>query len=98
MLGSITHEGMAISRGLQSSDIDKRLKILRQQVYGGKNNFDFKVHGTEVNSSYKQETSTADIAYLRKDLLKITMLATLAVSLQLFLFFALRNNIIKLPI
>jgi len=68
MLGSIVR---------MATDLEKRLRLLRQQVYGRDN----------VSSSISQaQQGTDEIAYLYHDLVKISLLASMAIGIQLILF------------
>lgn len=79
---------------IERMDIEKRLKLLRQQVYGKK---EFRVQNSdfsEKDRNKKYETKTvnlSDITYLRQDLVRIIIFATLAFALQLILLYLLQN-------
>ncbi|OGE37207.1 hypothetical protein A3B45_05310 [Candidatus Daviesbacteria bacterium RIFCSPLOWO2_01_FULL_39_12] len=102
---------MAIQQTKKQSDIEKRLKLLRQsldttrdkQVYGrSEEKLDTaKSVNQNIQLQYPKSTSSvsiqSDITYFRHDLLKITSFATIAFGIQIVLYFLLRNNIIKLP-
>ncbi len=87
---------MPIMRG--PSDLDKRLKILRSQVYGGNQHTAYRLPTTAKEAKDSRQKTDSDITYLKQDLLKISILATSAMALQFLLYFVLRNNFVKLPI
>ncbi|OGE64980.1 hypothetical protein A3I48_00990 [Candidatus Daviesbacteria bacterium RIFCSPLOWO2_02_FULL_36_7] len=78
---------MAIQQTKRQSDLEKRLQLLRKQVYGNEK-FRVESKGT-VNSSN-------DLTYLGQDLLKILIFSSAAIGIQLVLFILLKNNILKL--
>ena len=86
---------MAIQRSHKQSDIEKRLQLLRQQIYGKEN-----ISGVRYQVSGEKETSAgtphADITYLHQDLFKIFTLSSLAIGLQLILFTLLKNHFLNL--
>lgn len=78
---------MAIQQTKRQSDLEKRLQLLRKQVYG---NEKFRVENkVTVNSSN-------DLTYLGQDLLKILILSSAAIAIQFVLFILLKTNILKL--
>lgn len=97
---------MSIQQTKKYSDLEKRLKILKQQVYG-KNSEDKYI---SISVDQKKKTSdiptrrytdaliSSDMSYLYKDLFKITILSTAALGLQFILFFLTRNNILSLKL
>lgn len=80
---------MAITESRKKSDLEKRLKILRQQISGKE-----KVSGIQYHVS--SEKINTDITYLSNDLTKILILSSLAIGMQLILFFLLKNHILNL--
>lgn len=94
---------MAIQQQKKQSDLEKRLQLLRRQVYGKTEKASYSasklVNNTEsliaqaLNSGVVYK---ADISFLYQDLLKIGIFATIALSLQIILFFLSRNQIINL--
>jgi len=71
-----------------ATDLEKRLRLLRQQVYG-----------KEIVSRGETAKSTSDhtdIIYLYQDLTKIGLLATLAIGIQIILFILTKNHILNL--
>ena len=103
MLGSTERKvlNMSIQQTKKQSDLEKRLKLLRQQV-SGKNefqtqNFEFKTKGkTNIDSQAKISNTTSDIRYLHQDLIKITVLASTAFGFQIVLFFLIKNRVLNL--
>lgn len=75
-----TTPDMVYSKDLKSSDIEKRLEVLKKQLYG---------KGTEVKSFSIAPTATQGASkranYLQKDLLKIFLLASSAITVQILL-------------
>lgn len=92
MLGSDRFK-MAIHESKKQSDLEKRLQLLRHQVYG--NSREYSLSEPKANQS---TTINSDITYLHKDLLKIVLLSSLAIGAQIILYFLLQNHILKLNI
>lgn len=94
---------MPISESKKQSDLEKRLKLLRQQVYG-KNLAvsDTPIHSPRFAGKAGQSSGTpvssglSDISYLYQDLTKIFILATSAFAIQLTLFFLMQKHLINL--
>ncbi len=94
----------------KQSDLEKRLKLLRQQVYGkiDKENQVISPQFSSENSARLHPTShiphptsnpaafQSDITYLRQDLLKIFILSTSALGIQIILFILSKNHILNL--
>lgn len=84
---------MAIQQTKKQSDLEKRLSILRQQVYG-------KSESVRVNMSVNQTQNAgsikSDTAFLYKDLLKIIILSTAAIGIEFILFSLSKNHILNL--
>lgn len=103
MLGSIERKvlSMSIQQTKKQSDLEKRLKLLRQQV-SGKNEFktqnlEFKIKDkTNINYQSKISNSTSDTTYLYQDLTKIALLSSFALGTQIILFFLIKNHILNL--
>lgn len=74
---------MAITESRKQSDLEKRLQILRQQVYGKRSNQSL---ASLPVRGYQSKGLDSDITYLRYDLVKILILSTLAIGIQLILF------------
>ena len=99
----------------KQSDMEKRLKILRSQLYSsGKirsNQIDQKISEpvnqpaaetlthryTDSPTNRSTDTPSSDLTYLGQDLFKILTLSTLALGVQVALYFSLKGNLIKLP-
>ncbi len=91
---------MAITESKKQSDLEKRLKILRQQVYGKR---EFRVESSELRIKNKvtmnselKTTNYSDLTYLRYDLGKILVFSTFALGVQLILFILTKNHILNL--
>ncbi|MBI2314899.1 hypothetical protein HYU93_02470 [Candidatus Daviesbacteria bacterium] len=70
------------------TDLEKRLQIIRRQVYGKDQQISY--------SSSRQTNETTDLAYFYQDLLKILILSSLAIGAQLVLFVLSQNHILNL--
>lgn len=95
---------MAISQSKKQSDLEKRLQILRRQVYGksiDKPEIQVKQY-SNIKTSYNTASANPttlqlnDLNYLHQDLFKILVLSILAIGAQVTIFFLLQNNILKL--
>lgn len=80
---------MAIHLTKKQSDLEKRLMLLHRQVYGKAEN---KITSQPNNTS---STDVSNITYLYKDLLKIALLSSVAIGIQITLYFLLQNHILK---
>ena len=94
---------MAITESRKKSDLEKRLKILRQQISGREkvSEIQYQVSSQKLDTGKNSHNSNflspgADLTYLSTDLTKILVLSTLAIGFQLILFFLLKNHIINL--
>lgn len=93
---------MAVHETKKQTDLEKRLKILRQSlsVVEPKEN---KIHVQtdtiqSVTRTFQASIATiSDVSYLRRDLLKIVIFSTLAFAVQAGIFFGLQRNFIKIP-
>ncbi len=84
---------MAQHQSARKSDLEKRLKILRSQVYGKQSYF---VEPTKIESGAQvSSTAVSDLKYLSRDLWKILALSGLALGTEAVLFFLLQNQILK---
>lgn len=99
---------MAIQQTKKQSDLEKRLQILRRQVYEkerivqsasqiNSDKIEYNVQSTKTKN-YEPRTmnSHTDLTYLYKDLTKILVLSTLAIGGQIVLFFLLQNHVFKI--
>ncbi len=80
---------------------EKRLQQLKQQLFGKSDSTPVKITPRqlkELNLKTSTITSTVNLGEisLKTDLLKILILSTLAIAIQLSLFFAIQHNILKL--
>lgn len=90
----------------------KRLIALKRQLYGGEKPHIYQsgkqaesVSSHSGNTFAKIAASTPvytmqveDVSYLKKDMTKILILSSLAISIQLILYFANQNHLINLKI
>lgn len=107
MLGSFhckLRKNMAVYTLKKTSDIEKKLKILRQQMYG-KDSTRSSVFSLQPSDKTKKADSkrlmtesyfASDTTYLYKDLSKIGLLSFLAIGSQLVLFFLIKNHVLNL--
>lgn len=98
---------MAVRREHKQTDLEKRMKILNQQLYG-KPSENLKIDKsektdtpshryTDIPTYQSTDSKTSDVLYLKRDLFKITILAGLAFGAQALLYIGLQNNYIRLP-
>lgn len=83
---------MAIHQTKKNSDLEKRLKLLRTQVYGRQT---LRADDLKISTSSNPFVQS-DIVFLRQDLLKISILSGIAILTQGILFYLARNNILNL--
>lgn len=84
---------MSISRSQKLTDTEKKLQAIRAQLYGKEE------QAIPIQSkTYKLTTalthSVSDTSYLKKDLLKICLLAFLAISAQIILYVVMQKGLI----
>lgn len=79
---------MPVQRTHQASDIEKRLKILKSQLYGKKS---YQSSAISLQSTINS-SSVSDLTFLKHDLIKIATLSALAIGIQLILFFLLKGG------
>lgn len=97
---------MAIQQTKKQSDLEKRLQLLRRQVYGGNtqsSGIRYQISDKNTNESDNQQmivnnNSMSDVIYLRQDLLKIFAFSSIAIGVQVVLFFLLKNHILNLKL
>ncbi|MBI2018400.1 hypothetical protein HYS96_01710 [Candidatus Daviesbacteria bacterium] len=107
----VAEPNMALHQSKHQSDLEKRLKILRQQFYGRNDQsniyslpaspvFDEVRQGRQRGepSTTKVEVTIDDTTYLRQDLLKISIFAGTALGLQIILYFLMKNNVLNINI
>lgn len=93
---------MAIQQQKKQSDIEKRLQLLRRQVYGKNQSsaVSYQLSDEKQKKSDDRLTtesySISDLTYLHHDLLKILLFSSLAIGIQLILFFLMRNHILNI--
>ncbi len=95
---------MAILETRHQTDLEKRLQLLRRQVYGKQ---EFRVKD-KLTTNYPPANAThsvaggpttnllSDLSYLHKDLLKILIFASVAIGAQAILFFLLKNHLLNI--
>ena len=81
---------MPIQQSKKQDDLEKRLKLLRSQVYG--KNFSV----SENYSPKSPATISQDTSYLYRDLLKILVLASFAIGFQIILFILVKIHLVSL--
>jgi len=91
---------MPIQKQKRDSDIEKRMKLLQSQLYGGNNKYKVSKEKIETNSvsiaKTSSRSSSTELGYLRKDLVKIVLFSILAFGAQFALLFASRNHFLRL--
>lgn len=108
---------MPIQQTKKQSDLEKRLQLLRRQVYGKveekksevrNEKLDNEVGGRKSHFTIPHPTShiphpisnsasfRTDLTYLRHDLLKILIFASIAIGAQIVLFILSQNRILNL--
>lgn len=99
---------MPNSRLYKPSELDKRFKILSQQLYGKSedqiksdksektNEPIYRKTGTLISPDTPVSSNVSDLTYLKHDLSKIALLTTLAIGTQIILYIGLTNHIIRL--
>jgi len=92
---------MSIQQTKRQSELEKRLQILRRQVYGKPASQNTNKSTGSANTLIHRYTDTPihqpdDLAYLRQDLWKIAIFSSIAIGGQFLLFFLLNNHILKL--
>lgn len=90
---------MAIEETYKRSEIEKRLKLLRNQVYG-KSRYQVSKTLEQGNSGTSKTTSSisGEISYVYKDLMKVLIYSTIAIGVQIVLYIAIQQNVVKLPL
>ncbi len=97
---------MAIQQTKKQSDLEKRLKILRQQFYGRESvasskqsvathTTDYPLREASQLPTSRSEPAT-DVIYLHQDLLKILTFSGAAIGAQIILYFLINNHIVNL--
>ena len=87
----------------RQSDTEKRLQLLQTQLYGKMGEVSSIKYQASSKEGLKQETlntnyviPNTDTTYLKHDLAKIVLLSTLAIGIQLLLYFGSRSNLLRL--
>lgn len=100
---------MPVSRLHKASEVERKFKILSQQLYGKPEDQKFRRSDTRKSEESNRLTGlpvtsdhliirSSDTTYLKHDLLRIALLSTIAIGSQIALYIAINNNLIKLPI
>lgn len=95
---------MAIQQSKKQSDLEKRLQLLRKQVYGKSNQssaISYQLSNREQKNSDNKLIATerysiSDLKFLHQDLLKILIFASFAIGGQVILFLLVKNNVLTL--
>ena len=92
---------MAVIKSLKLTPTEKRFKDLREQLYGKNPVKSFYPKATNMESSIKTEfipqtkNYQTDISFLRADLFKILVLASIALAAQIILYISINNGFLK---
>ena len=95
---------MTIQQSKKQSDLEKRLQLLRKQVYGKSNRpsaISYQLSDNTQNKSDDRRLTTdsysvSDITYLHQDLLKILIFASCAIGVEIILSLLAKNNVFGL--
>ncbi|MDO8619319.1 MAG: hypothetical protein Q7R49_05245 [Candidatus Daviesbacteria bacterium] len=99
---------MAIHESKRNSDLEKRFRQLRQQIYGQENPGAQTLHtpnqsvysissvALKPNSSAGQSYAISDMDNLYKSITKIALLSSIAIGAQFLLFLLTKNHVINL--
>jgi len=87
---------MSIQESRKQSDLEKRLKLIRQQVYGKENKQFLAFNYQSPDKPNHSDSFRTDITYLNQDLLKIFIFSALALGIQITLFILSKNYILNL--
>lgn len=80
---------MAIHKTYTQSALEKRLQIIRKQVYG-------KNISTDLSTTTTNIDNDSEVKHLRFDLFKIGILTSLALGIQIIVYYLIKNNVLKL--
>ncbi|MBI2018053.1 hypothetical protein HYS92_03300 [Candidatus Daviesbacteria bacterium] len=72
---------MPVKQTYKVSDLEKRLKLLNMQMYGNQ-----PTNNNQQTTTNKQQPE--DITYLKQDLIKIALTASLVIGVQFILYFS----------
>lgn len=108
---SVKFLSMSIQQTKKLSDLEKRLKLLRQQMYGKENRelsaISYQLSDKNKRSEHRYQPkadglktesypANSDITYLYQDLSKIGILAFFTIGVQIILFILTKNHILNL--
>lgn len=80
---------MSIQQTKKQSDLEKRLRLLRTQVYG-------KSEIQQASTPSSSASTRSEVSFLYQDLLKIGVLSALALGFQIVLFILLKNHTLNI--
>lgn len=84
---------MPIRQLKKQSDLEKRLLLLRRQVYG-KETLSFSKQTNQ--HQFADSKPATEAAYLKHDLIKILFFSSLAIGIQIFIAYLIKNNILNI--
>lgn len=90
---------MAIHESRHQSDLEKRLRLLRQQMYGKGQLSAISFQPSDKNKSEDRRLTTKsslDITYLQADLFKIATFSAFMFGAQIILYYLFQQNILKI--
>lgn len=91
---------MAIHQIQRQTDLEKRLQLLRRQIYGKNPDRSDEIRTSENRSSDTPISSAkpmlVDTTYLHHDLRKILTFSSVAIGIQVILFILLQNHILRI--
>lgn len=87
---------MAYTQTKKTTELEKRLNKLKVQLYGK----EVEVTGSgtsQIAGRANTNLPLSETSYLKKDLIKIFLVSSFLIGIQISFFLALRNNLLKLP-
>lgn len=97
---------MSIHSQKKKNNLEERFQKLQQQVYGAPQASDlvmvsstkkgFTFNATSAQSFNSKLRASSDITYLNSNLIKITLLSSVAIGSQLLLYYLSKNHYINL--
>lgn len=98
---AILLDNMSYSQSKNTPDISKRLRTLRAQLYG--KDTDRSIHLPTQTLTFTNSPASnypqagLNTSYIKRDLYKTFIIATLLVGAQVIVYLSLRNHLFKLP-
>lgn len=92
---------MAVIKSLKLTPTEKRLQILREQLYGKNPIKASYTKVADITNSVKTEfmppakNYQTDVNFLRADLFRILILASIAFAVQITLFISINNGLLR---